>query len=159
MERYRLRRLTDYQDYLDTQAQTAYEFQSNVSLCEASYSSEHAYGFSNFGSAPVHKFCKNTEKTSFNGLITFKCYNASYGNLCEIAINKDRYPTIESAEFINIEIEGIKSILKFHAELPLSTEGENHIIRRYWLEGSSTDLFNFIKSNVGNSYNVLINWN
>ena len=154
-----LQRLFDYQNYLDTSAETAKTIKANISLCEATYSSEHAYGFSNFGTAPVHKFCNHSEKTSFNGLVTFKCYTATYGNLCEVAINQDWYPTVGNADSIFVEIGEIRSELTLYSELDLSTEGENHIVRRYWLEGTSSELFNFIKSNIGSSYDISINWN
>ena len=64
-----------------------------------------------------------------------------------------------NADSIFVEIGEIRSELTLHSELDLSTEGENHTVRRYWLEGTSSELFNFIKSNIGSSYDISINWN
>ena len=150
--------VTSYLRDLDEAAQTAHSFIGTVSLCNASVSNETAYGFSNFGDIAVHKFCKNEELTSFDGLVTLKCYIRSDRSVCEIAVNQENYPKIVEAREITLEIGDLSTAVPLHNEVSVEIDGVDTVIRRFWLYGEDTDLFKFVKDNVGEAYSYRVSW-
>ena len=171
MERYRLRRLTDYQDI---KASTAYEFEGMITVGTTTTVTpkltEIAYGYSNFnnGSGLSQNVGVISENTSVSGVADLKCvYIETNGRKqCEIGITSDLYPTIKSKDKIYLDIGGKSFEVAVQTSHPdgyddviaVGGKAQKNVMFYSLYNAEDSELFKLLSENVGKDLNFKIHW-
>ena len=172
MERYRLRRLTDYQD---VRALTAMDMSGTITVGKAEFATnkvnEIAWGFSNFENVQTKLntiFGNSTEKTSFKALADIKCYSLPDKGLnhCELGISSDYYPLVKSRKNCKLEINGTSLNLEpnknrldgYNNIISLNGTKQSNVMFFTAYDVGDTDFFNLLKGSIGKTMDFNISW-
>lgn len=160
-------------DYQDDRAETAYNFEGEISVAyelntNTAWKVTNQYGYVNFcrlGSCQI--LGSNYPTTTKNPLADLKCYDRRDTTpRCEVAIATDIYKTLKGKTSITIEINGVSTKIPVMENHPngyadVSIGGNVYSGRTMYYELLDADqyqLYEILKSSVGNKLKYKISW-
>lgn len=160
-------------DYQDDRAETAYDFEGEISVAyelniNTAWQATNQYGYANFcrlGSCQI--LGSNNSTTTKNPLADLKCYDLRDTTpRCEVAIATDVYKTLKGKTSITIEINGVSTkipVAEYHPNgyADVSIGGNVYTGRTMYYELLDADqyqLYEILKSSVGSKLKYKISW-
>lgn len=140
----------------------SHNIKGSIGISTAKSSNETAWGYANFANdSGVHNFGSNTVS---DAVVSFKCFHdKTPRDYCEVAIVKDRYPTITSVEEISIFIDDL--IISFPHKRNYNynlSDGKDHNVVFFAISSEDGNIdyniFQYMKNNVGTTSDFHISW-